>query len=401
MSMRVLIVTTCLGGGGAERHAVRLANAWGADDATEVVVGVIRGGGSYREFLDPHVDYVELAPAWASKRTLFACLSSIRPLRRLIESQRPDVLLSILQPATWTGQQACRSLPVHKVPLRIAAVQNHFQHQGIGRRAMWMQHRMAASVAKADHIVAISAGVAESIQQQFPATEGITSVIHNAAVDVGWEPPIEASDGGEPDSHLLSSASDAALRLVACGRLVEQKGFDLLLPAIRRVRERSPVHLTILGEGAERAKLEKMRAQLGLDAVVAMPGFVKDPLKTFCENDLFVLSSRWEGFGNVIVEAMSVGLPVVATDCHFGPSEIITPGVDGWLATKVESDELANTILKAIEHRSKWPEMARNARRRASDFKAETIASQYLRLFRELANRRRVESPQDENTGCD
>ena len=129
-----------------------------------------------------------------------------------------------------------------------------------------------------------------------------------------------------------TSRRPGAGRLVAVGRLVHQKGFDLLLGAFARVAPDHPDwKLTIWGEGEERAPLEALCARLGLAGRVRLPGLTERPGQWVEDTDIFVLSSRYESFGNVITEAMAAALPVIAFECPWGPGEIVRDGEDGLL----------------------------------------------------------------------
>ena len=119
-------------------------------------------------------------------------------------------------------------------------------------------------------------------------------------------------------------------RVVAAGRLVPQKGFDVLLRAFARV-DAPDWDLVIFGEGPERARLEALRASLGLHDRVRLAGTSDVLADELARSSLFVLASRFEGFPNVLCEAMAVGLPVIATRCPAGPEEIVRDGVDGRL----------------------------------------------------------------------
>ncbi|WP_251963228.1 glycosyltransferase, partial [Salinibacter ruber] len=119
--------------------------------------------------------------------------------------------------------------------------------------------------------------------------------------------------------------------VLGTGRLVEEKGFSTLLRAFAEVVRARRARLVILGEGKERPVLEQQAERLGVSDHVWMPGFVSNPMKYMADAEAFVLSSKSEGLGNVLVEAMACGTPVVSTDCPGGPSEVLQEGKHGRL----------------------------------------------------------------------
>jgi len=156
--------------------------------------------------------------------------------------------------------------------------------------------------------------------------------------------------------------------------LAQQKGFDCLLHAVAKLKNEN-VDLVILGEGSLHAQLETQAEDLGISQRVHLPGFVSDPMSVLKKSSLFVLPSRWEGFGNVIVEALSTGVPVVATDCSGAPRELLVDGKLGHLVPPDDSDALAVAITEALRS----PRGTKEDRMtRAADFSAPAIAKQYL-----------------------
>lgn len=135
--------------------------------------------------------------------------------------------------------------------------------------------------------------------------------------------------------------------ILSVGRLDYNKGFDFLIEAFHQLKTKD-IHLLISGTGPNKKLLEDKVTQLGLDSRVRFVGFMNNLQDYYTNAKLFVLASRVEGYPNVLVEAMSLGCPVVATDCDFGPSEIIQDGVNGFLVKLDDREELVNAMEKIL-----------------------------------------------------
>ena len=147
--------------------------------------------------------------------------------------------------------------------------------------------------------------------------------------------------------------------------------------------------LVILGEGPERANLERLARDCGVQDRVQLPGFVANPWAYFARAAVFVCSSRWEGFGNVIIEAMASGAPIVATDCDFGPREIVRDGESGLLVPVENVDAIGKAVASVLDDRGLAMRLAAGARRRACDFAVPRMAHAYEAIFRELSSEKR------------
>jgi glycosyltransferase involved in cell wall biosynthesis len=180
-----------------------------------------------------------------------------------------------------------------------------------------------------------------------------------------------------PSAELGPHWHGASPRLVTAGRLTAQKNHALLLRAFQRVLDRHPdAALVIIGEGELRPQLEALRDELGLSGRVSLPGFQLDPWPYLAQADLFVLSSDYEGFGLVLVEAMHAGLRVVSTDCEAGPAELLDGGRYGRLVPVGDEGALAPAMLEELKGPSD-PERQRD--------RARSIAgSENLERYEEL-----------------
>ena len=176
-------------------------------------------------------------------------------------------------------------------------------------------------------------------------------------------------------------------RILAVGRYCYQKGFDLLLQAWSIIEEEVPEwRLDIYGDG-DRRPFQDIVTKLGIDrSRCGLNGRTQDVEAEYVSSSIFVLSSRFEGFGLVIVEAMACGLPVVSFDCKYGPGSIITNGHDGLLVKKNDVHELANTMLRLINNDNERLAYSRNAKASVVRYSKEQVAESWKKLFDSLAN---------------
>ncbi|MCK4815270.1 glycosyltransferase, partial [bacterium] len=166
-------------------------------------------------------------------------------------------------------------------------------------------------------------------------------------------------------------------RILAVGSFKDQKDHESLIRAFAKLQNSLSATLVIVGEGPLRPKLEDLIAELSLEKSVKLPGFFANPYLWYRDADLFVLSSLYEGFGNVIVEALECGVPVVSTDCLSGPREILEDGKYGRLVPVGDVDALAagmyNSLHESVDHAL--------LEKRAKDFSVDIISSQYLNVM--------------------
>lgn len=338
-----------------------------------------RSGGAYESALAKDVKVHILNTGKVNSSTL-RMIRAIKPLRRVIKAEQPDILCSVLDHANTVAVLASRGV-LPQGPKVVISVQNP---PSIRYGRSWhitsrlLLSFMPSVYQKADRVIALSQGVAEDLLTLIPKIRDRTEVIYNAGVDLrvlnGASEPL-------PKEELPHNGP----LLVACGRLTEQKGFPHLIEALAHVRRVTPAHLWIIGEGKQRQDLENQIQQLGLTNCVRLLGFQNNPYKYMAAADVFVLSSLFEGFGNVIVEAMACGAPVVATDCPYGPREIIENGVSGLLVPPANVEALSEAIVRVLKDRELKQKLSQNGKKRSQDFNAQAIAIAYGDLFERVA----------------
>jgi glycosyltransferase involved in cell wall biosynthesis len=173
--------------------------------------------------------------------------------------------------------------------------------------------------------------------------------------------------------------------ILGVGRLTRQKNFQTLLRAFAIICKKVPSRLVILGEGEERNELEALARELNISEALCLPGFVKNPYGYMSKARVFVLSSRWEGPGHVLIEALSTGTPVVSTACPYGPREILLDGKLGSLVRIGDEQGMADAVLTVLEN-SEHKEKDRIRRQdRAKEFSPEAVIRQYAGLVDEIA----------------
>ncbi|MBD3867921.1 MAG: glycosyltransferase family 4 protein [Acidobacteria bacterium] len=339
-----------LGGGGAERNCTLLAGGL-AERGYPVSLATLADPATDFYPVPQGVERFSLNLGQGSTGLLSAVRNNrarIRALRELFRRERPQGIISFIDEVNILATLAAAPLGI---PVIISQRADTDLYDS-GR--IWSMLRRYA-YPKAARLVSVSHGV-DDYFDWIPA--GRRTVIQNP-VSTAVLKAIEQPAPPPP----------ARPYVVAMGRLAKQKGFDILLQAFARLAgKHSGIDLKILGEGELRSDLERLGSELGLAGRVEFPGRLEDPFPTLRAATVFVLSSRYEGFPNVLTEAMACGLPVVATDCPAGPSEIIRHGEDGLLVPVEDPDALASAMDRLLsdagERQRFGAEAARIATRR-------------------------------------
>ncbi|AFV10520.1 glycosyl transferase [Thermacetogenium phaeum DSM 12270] len=337
MQEKIALFVPSLRGGGAERVMVNLARGF-AERGISVELVLAKVEGPYLSKVPKDVRIVDLKAC----RVLYALPGLVRYLKR----EKPLAMLSTLNHANIIALWAKRLARVStRIVVREASTIRLSSANAPTVKGRFMPLLMRLFYSWADAVVAISKGVAEDLIQITKLPKEKVKVIYNPVIT---NEIFEKAE--EPVEHPWFAQGEPPV-ILGVGRLTEQKDFATLIRAFHLVRKECNAKLVILGEGEKRAELEKLVEGLGLKEDVDMPGFVKNPFKYMKRATVFVFSSKWEGFGNVLVEAMAVGTPVVSTDCPSGPAEILEGGEYGYLVPLGDINAMARAILSIIKEK--------------------------------------------------
>ena len=232
----------------------------------------------------------------------------------------------------------------------------------------------------ADQIIALSKGVAKDIKRRSRVSSKKIKVIYNP-VNLKLISQLKK----KPISKKLLRFFQGKHKytIINVGHLEHQKGQDILIEAVSKLKSKINFQLLIIGHGTQKQYLEKKINETGLGGHVQLIGYVENPYNLMANSDLFVLSSRWEGFGHVLVEAMETNTPIISTNCRSGPSEIIKHNFDGILS-KITSQSLANNITKLIKNQKKRKILIRNSKIKKKRFNDIHITKQYEEVFEKI-----------------
>ncbi len=357
MNKKLAILAPFKAWGGIERNIVILCREFLAMGVQPELV-LTRGGQiPYPDELPAGVEVVDLR----SRGKFDAVPKVIRYLRQ----NRPDAVLAAKDHAAKVAVVA-RHLGRLRIPLFIQV--NTTLSQTL--RRFVKRHTACKLYPRADGIIAVSQGVKDDMHSLFECRPGLVETIYNP---VG--PDIAARRRRALDHPWLIPGGVPVI--LGAGRLTPGKDFISLVRAFARLRQRRACKLLILGEGPERAGIEEQARDLGLAEDVELPGFVLDPIPWMARADVFVNTSCYEGFGNVLIEALAAGTPVVATDCPSGPAEILAGGRYGPLVPVGDVSALTEAIDSVLTA-PPAPELNHQA---VARFRSDHIARQYLEFM--------------------
>ncbi len=362
---KITFLIPSMNAGGAEKVALLLINelckrGWNAS----VLMPHI--GGAYDNKLDKRVQIIKLKYQNISK--------NIFEIARYLKKNKPAYFYSSM---TYVNVIACIAVTIsaYKGKFIISehsnmSLRNANNKSFINNVITFLAKRIYK---KATAIICVSESVKEDLKKLMPDLKKV-KVIYN---------PVE-------NLYIKTNYDNEKFKIISMGRIDKEKNFSLLIRSFSIVVNKCStfkknIELYILGDGTEKKNLEKLIHELKLDNKIFLLGFVSEPAALLSSADLFAFSSNREGFGNVLVEALSCGLPVVSTNCLSGPSEILQNGKFGKLVPVNDVEKLANAIIEILYDENCFSEEEKTKRkRRAQDFSVESIVNQYEMLFKEL-----------------
>ncbi|EHK63955.1 glycosyltransferase family 4 protein [Achromobacter arsenitoxydans] len=361
---RVLLFIHSLHGGGAERVAADLSAHWAAEGSEVMVVTQASADGDVYA-LHPKVrrEVLNTAGEGGGLRGIWSNVQRVRALRRVIKSFRPDIVLGMMTTASVLSVLASAGLGCRV----IATEHTHPPSQTLS--GFWQRLRRL-TYPRAARVIALTRGTADWLERHVPGSR--LAVIPNP---VHFPLP-------RAEPILAPVSGDGRKRLLAVGRLHADKGFDLLIQAYGRLAPSHPDwDLVILGEGDERPALEAQLREAGLQSRVSMPGRAGNVGDWYDSAQLYVLTSRFEGLSNTLLESMASGLAAVSFDCDTGPREIVRDGIDGVL---VRPNGDVSALCKALDAVMRDDDGRARMAQAATDVRDRFSAARVLQKWQEI-----------------
>lgn len=361
-SWRLVFVLRDLEVGGAERATIRLAN-YAARQGVDTHIVVLTGTGALRGEVDSRVSLHDVRV----RRIRGAAL----PLRRLLTRLRPDAVMATLPQVNALTVMVARSMTRRpRVTVR-EANDPRYEAPYSRRFGSLFRHFLAWTYRRADAVIAVSEGVREGVISTYGVRPDRVIAIANASLD--------DEIGNRALEHLGDGWYSGLERRVVCvARFSEQKDHATLLEAFRRLNRGPEVGLVLVGGGPLEAALRSRIDELGLNDRVKMVTGETNPFRWLRSAHALVLSSRWEGSPNVLVEAMALGVPVVATDCPSGPREILAAGRFGELVPVGDPQALAEALARTLAR----PVASADLIERSQEFHIERVGPRWLAALR-------------------
>jgi glycosyltransferase involved in cell wall biosynthesis len=361
---RLAIFVSFSGTGGVERVVHHLLQGLAAHDLEVDLVAVVGKNGWLPEIPWPNIRVIDLKV----KHTHLA----LPGLTRYLRKERPDVLMAAKDRAI---RIAVLARMLARVDTRLVG-QLHNNISGYLDTKTPLQRWLRCAPMRwlfpfVDLIITVSEGVIEDTVKVAGYPRERLVALPNPVIT-----PDVYRKGEEPVDHPWLNHPSIRV-IMGAGRLTREKDFATLIKAFKQVRQHIDCKLVIIGEGPKRKDLEQLVEELDLKEQVSMPGYAANPYAWMKKAKLFVLSSEWEGSGNVLIEAMALGVPAVSTDCPYGPSETLAKGKYGALVPVGDPESMAKAMLDTLSS----PLSANALHEAVAPFTLERSTQRYLEVL--------------------
>jgi glycosyltransferase involved in cell wall biosynthesis len=370
---KILFVSHSLRGGGAEKVAATLLEHLQKSDDLQIKLVLFQKEEVVISRENLEIEFLDIP---AKKNFLYTCFKFVRilvVLTGIIRREKPRSILGFMEYsnilsilANRLGGTGCRVVAsVHNAPSNRTSEYKKDYWEKVIDLLMRVLYNSASA------IVVVSRSIGRELVDKYGIREELVHVISNP-IDLEKVRSLARAEADSPfpGGELILSA----------GRLTKQKGFDDLLPAFSMLGD-TGAHVVVLGAGREEQNLKRLASGLGIENRVTFAGYRENPYAYMRRATLFVLASRYEGFGVVLVEAMACGLPVVSTRSYDGIDNIIEDGKTGLLVDVGDRRGLADAIRSLLENPARRASMAEAGRRKAEEFSVEKIAGQYRKVL--------------------
>lgn len=365
--MKILFLIPSLRAGGAERVVAILSNCLAQDISLNLSLLTFDSPENDFYKLSDHVERYSIGMYSCIRKGLVKKISSnitrLFRIKKILASLKPDVIVAFMPEMNILALLASlfTGIPVIISECTYPPYYNDRNFFDLIRKLLY---KLCAAFVAPSKSIAVWATAF--------LNESCVSVIPN---------PVQFLQA----SNLKKMSIKGQKIILAVGRLVHEKGFDILINAYYRLYKDYPQwKLLIVGEGEERANLEKQITKLKLNKNITLAGQVTNVDKYYASSEIFVLSSRVEGFSNVLLEAMGNGLPVISFDCKVGPSDIIKDGKNGLLVPEGNMKQLSETMKMLIDSIVLRRKLSKEAREVAIKYSAENIRKQWINLLKSI-----------------
>lgn len=361
---KLLIIMSALDVGGAQRFCLNICKYLNSIKYDYDVLFLRKGKSEKlkQEFIENDIVFSEL--------NCNSVMQSIPKIIQYAKSTKPKVILSTVGNVDFAVSIAKLFIPQSKLFIRKANVV--FDNQ----KTIFNKFKLKFEAIVSDKLIALSEDMKTDYLQYGFRKENI--IVINNMVDLDY---IKSRYEEIKEDHEWFNKDKYRL-IVANARMVPEKRYDVLIKAFEVVEKKIPeARLMIIGNGPLREQIEKMVPQPLKDKVAFM-GFQNNPYYYMYRASVFVLTSDYEGFPNVVIEALACGLPVVATNCKTGPREIIENNIEGWVVNRGNPEAVAKGLEDVLmKTKEEWNKMSINAKNKASHYKRDIVAGQYVQLI--------------------